>query len=54
MGKNVIWKNPEKDLVLAHNLFDCCFFDLKFPLKRFWTGPPGEILSSSSRAHIRN
>ena len=47
MGKNVIWKKPEKDLVLAHNLFDCCFFDLEFPLKRFWTGPPGEILPAA-------
>ena len=24
--------------------FDCRFFDLDFSLKRFWTGPPIEIL----------
>ena len=54
MDKNVIGKRTRKRLGFS-TLFVRLqfFFDLDFPLKSFWTGPPGEILPSSSRAHIR-
>ena len=47
-------KNPKK---IKFQLIICSiavFFDMDFPLKSVWTGPPGEILPSSSRAHIRH
>jgi hypothetical protein len=47
-------KNSKKNQVLAHNLFRLQLFDLEFSLKRFWTGPPVEILPSSSEAYIRH